>query len=207
MTRLGSRILAKIFLLALFSMSGCSGLYETLAARLTPSPIVMIPTGSLSPQASSTTPEISSTAPLPDSCAFVWSNRSLPELSTEVNQAFRKHGLAEVEVEASAYGEDCLDPATNEVVRFTAIQTDFFLNVAVESIENHQVLGDWIEKSILVLNEFPPGKAPGPNLGMIGLIFTSSSDSVNLSFPISKCKNLLAEGLKGGELFDALSGD
>ncbi|MBE0696293.1 MAG: hypothetical protein IH586_05160, partial [Anaerolineaceae bacterium] len=137
-------------------------------------------------------------------CAFVWSSRSLPELSTEINQAFRKQGWAEVEVEASAYGEDCLDPETNKIVRFTALQTDFFLNVSINSISDHQILGEWIEKSMRVLNEFPPGIVPGSNLGMIGISFKSSSDSVSLSFPISSCRKLLNEGLRGGELFDAL---
>jgi hypothetical protein len=188
------------------ALSGCASLYATLAARLTPSPIGTLPA---SPAVTQPVPTAltSQTATLPETCAFVWSSRSLPDVSTEINQAFRKEGLGEVEVEASAYGENCLDPNTNQVARFTALQTDFDLNVVLDSVEDHQVLGEWIERSMRVLNEYPPGVVPGPNYGMLGISFASSSTTVNLSFPISKCKNLIEEGLGGSELFDALNGN
>lgn len=197
-------LLVIIFLAGLFGFSGCASLYVDLAARLTPSAQAVLPTG---PAALTVTAAVSIGTPtLPDSCAFVWSNRSLPDVATEINQAFRKQGLAEVEVEASAYGENCLDPTTNEVVRFSAMQTDFFLNVVVDSVEDHQDLGEWIEKLMRVLNEFPPGRVPGSTPGMVGISFTSASDVVDLTFPISKGKNLIDEGLKGSDLFDALNG-
>jgi hypothetical protein len=203
--RLAIIVLGIGLLLVLSSLSGCASLYETLAARLTPSPAGYVPTQTSAPLPA-VTGEITQTAALPETCAFVWSSRTLPEVSTEVNQAFRKQGLAEVEVEVSAYGENCLEPNTNQVVRFSALQTDFFLNIALDSVEDHQLLGEWIEKSMLVLNEYPPGKVPGPNYGMLGITFVSGSAPVNLSFPITKCKNLLEEGLRGSDLFDALNG-
>jgi hypothetical protein len=191
----------------LSALSGCASVFATLAARLTPAPMNQMPITPAAALATTLPVGVTETATLPEICAFVWSSRSLPDVSTEINQAFRKEGLGEVEVEASAYGENCVDPNTNQVARFSALQTDFFLNIALDSVEDHQVLGEWIEKSMRVLNQYPPGKVPGPNYGILGISFVSSSKTENLSFPISKCKNLIVEGLKGSDLFDALKGD
>lgn len=137
-------------------------------------------------------------------CAYVWSNRSLPEVTSQLNQAFRTSGLAEVEGEATAYGEDCFDSETNQVVQFLAVQTDFFVSVQVDQIEDPQELGEWVEKIMRVLRDFPPGQVPGLNPGYVGMTFTAGSQTANLWFRRSEADQLLQEGLRGSSLYDAL---
>jgi hypothetical protein len=185
------------------SLAGCSSFYQSLAKRLTPSPSPFLLTATVEAMIDPMVASLEAPTPAID-CAFVWSNHSLPEVSSEINQAFRQEGFPEVEVEASAYGEDCLNPETNQIVRFVAMQTDFYINVSVEGINNSQVMGEWVERSVRILEAFPPGKVPGPNAGYIGISFTSGLENENLWFARSKAKNLIEEGLKGSELYEAL---
>ncbi len=190
-------------ILAGVCLSSCSQWADALVARLTPSPS----SASRTSGDVETTLVVGTVTPeLPISCAFVWSTRSLPDVSTQVNQVLRKMGLLEVEVEASVYGEDCLDTETNQVVRFSALQTNFDFNVALNTVEDPEELGLWLERLMKVLDQFPPGNVPGPVAGTVGVNFNSSSDTVGLWFPREKAKKLLDEGMKGRELFEALRG-
>lgn len=193
-----------VFLLSIL-LAGCSSLYRSLIQRLTPSPSPFWPTETSTVIAGPNSVPFETPAQVVD-CAYVWSNRSLPGLSSEINQTFRSQGYPEVEIEATAYGEDCLDPNTNKVVQFSAMQTDFYLNVAIENTNNPSVLGEWVEKILHVLEAFPPGVIPGPNPGYIGINFISGQNTTNLWFPRSKGEGLLREGLRGGELYEALLG-
>ncbi len=167
------------------SLVGCSSLYQSLAKRLTPSPSPFLLTSTV--EAMIDPIDASLEAPtLAIDCAFVWSNHSLPEVSSEINQAFRQEGFPEVEVEASAYGEDCLNPETNQIVRFVAMQTDFYINVSVEGSNSPQVMGEWVERTVRILEAFPPGKVPGPNAGYIGISFTSGLENESLWFPAQR---------------------
>jgi hypothetical protein len=186
-------------------LAGCSSWYASLAARLTPSPSASFSINTqTAPVPEAAAAVETATPPDPADCAFVWSNRTLPDLSTEVNKAFRDQGYAEVQVEASAYGEDCLNTQTNAVVRFSALQTDFFVTVALDAVNDPQEMGEWVETVMRVLEAFPPGKAPGPNPGYVGVAFTDGTESVDLWFTRTRAANLVKEGLSGGELYDAL---
>ncbi len=176
-------------------LSGCGapqwlfpGPTETPVAVAIPTPL---PTGTDTP-------------PAPGSCAYVWSSRSLPDVTSQLNQAFRTSGLAEAEAEATAYGEDCFDSETNQVVQFLAMQTDFFVRVQVDRIDDPQALGEWVEKIMRVLKDFSPGQVPGPNPGYVGMTFTAGSETANLWFRRSDADQLLQQGLRGSSLYDAL---
>jgi len=184
-------------------LAGCSSLVQTLAARLTPSPS---PIQSAATPGAGFTPALTGTPTENIDCAFVWSSRTLTNVSVDVVQAFRSAGYDEVEVEASAYGRDCLDPRSNRVVHFTPLQTDFYINVATANIHDPQELGEWVEKILRVLKAFPPGTVPGPNPGNIGISFINSPDSTDLWFTRSRGESLVKEGLKGGDLYNALQG-
>jgi hypothetical protein len=144
--------------------------------------------------------------PDPSLCAFVWSTRNLPEVAQEVRAALFSQGMREVEVQASAYGEDCINSATNEVVRFTTMQTDFFFAVPIPDPGDTQNLGEWIENIHGVLEAFPPGQVPGPNPGYIQITFASqTADPINLWFRRSELQRLLEQNVRGSELFNTLA--
>jgi hypothetical protein len=180
---------------SLILLTGCG----SLAAR------TLIPVSTLTAPVVSPVPIDMETAPAVEvECAFVWSNRTLVEEAQQVDAAFMEAGMSPVEVQASAYGEDCLDSETNQVVRFTPMQTDFYLTIPVESTADVQQMGDWVERSMRVLESFPPGQVPGPNPGYVGITFGDGTETVNLWFLRSQAKSLMDEGLRGGELFEAL---
>jgi hypothetical protein len=137
-------------------------------------------------------------------CAYVWSNRSQPELTQQLNQAFQDAGMREVEAQASAYGEDCLNPDTNTVVAFSALQTDFYINVRVASASDGQAMGEWTEKVTRVVDQLPQEGIPGPNKGQISLTFDDGAQKVTLWFPRARAKELIESGMRGSELFEAL---
>ena len=181
-------------LIALF-LTGCSpqvGLPVTTGPSSTPIPVVTM-----------TAVETETPAAVTN-CAFAWSERGLPEVTDKVNQAFLDAGFREVSAEARAYGEDCIDPQTNEVVQFSAMQTDFHISIAITDTSSKQVLGDWVERVMRVLEPYKPGKVAGPNPGYVGITFGTSSDTVNLWFPRTQAEELIKDGTRGSHLFEAL---
>jgi len=195
--RFYSVVLIIIFLSTVAFCTGCSSTLESLLARLTPSATVAIVTE---------TPEIGET---PSSelvvCAYVWSTRSLPDITTAVNQSFRTIGLGEVRVDASGYGESCLDSQTNQVVSFNVFQADFYFNVVVDDITDKQFLGDSLERIAMIMEAYPPGKVPGSHPGNYSVIFTNGSETVSLWFVRTELEKLLEENITGDELFEALN--
>jgi hypothetical protein len=136
-------------------------------------------------------------------CAFMWANEALPELSEDFNQALQ-NTLADAEGYAQAYGENCV---TNdgEVIRFLAMETDFYITLKVESIDEKQLLGELVEQAMVVLAEFPTEETPGPQPGYIGIIFETPGDSLRLWVMVIEVESALEDGLQGEELFDTLS--
>lgn len=134
-------------------------------------------------------------------CAFMWANESLPELSDDFNQAIQD--IAGAEGYAQAYGENCV---TNEgeIVRFLAMETDFYVTLQTEDLEDQQALGELVEQVMGVLAEFPTDETPGPQPGYVGITYESPGDSLRLWVTRAKIEIALADGLRGAELFIAL---
>jgi hypothetical protein len=151
-----------------------------------------------------TAPSGTPAAPAIGACAWVWANQELIDLTGELARAFQDEGLSGLEIRASAYGENCLDPQTNQVVRFAAMQTDFYLVIAVEDTADHRTAGEWIARSLKVLEPFVPGKVPGPNPGYIGIRFVSATGEDNLWFQRAAAEDFLKSVKNGSELYDAL---
>jgi len=135
-------------------------------------------------------------------CAFVWANDSLPELSEAFDKAL-KEIQTQAEGYAKAYGENCVTEQ-GEVVRFLAMETDFYITLKVESLENKQALGELSEQVMAVLAEFPTDETPGPQPGYIGITFEAPGDSLRIWFTRTNAKIALENGLQGEELFNAL---
>lgn len=186
--------ISTMWLVALLMTAGCA----LLPGLQTTVPPLTIPTATAT-MAITETPTA-----FTGECAFVWSNRTLPTTSLTINSALQAAGLNEVEAEASAYGENCVDTATNTVVRFTALQTDVYVQVQVADTSDGQALGEWVERVLRVINELPEGTLQGNNPGYLGITFISAQNSTNLWFPRSKADGLLNEGIRGSALYEAL---
>ena len=136
-------------------------------------------------------------------CAFVWANEPLPELSDDFNQALQ-NTLKDAEGYAQAYGENCITDK-GEVIRFLAMETDYYITLQVENLDEKQILGELIEKVMEVMAEFPTDETPGPQSGYIGITFKAPRDEIRLWFTQTEAQTAIDNGLQRKALFDALS--
>jgi len=138
----------------------------------------------------------------PTECGYVWARESLPDLSQDFKDA-----LQEVQPQADgyaeAYGENCMDSQGN-AVRFLAMETDFYITLKVNDLEDKQALGEWIEQVMAVVAKFPVGDTPGPQPGYVGITFKAPGDELRLWFTQTGAETALENGLQGEELFNAL---
>lgn len=135
-------------------------------------------------------------------CAFIWANEPLPELSDELNQALKDYPL-QAKGYAQAYGENCVT-SDGDILRFLAMETDFYITLQVDDLEDEQVLGELVEQVMELLTEFPTGATPGPQPGYVGITFEVPEDSSQLWVMRAEIESALENGLRGKELLNAL---
>ncbi len=181
-------------------LPGCAmaGSFTVISTpTMTREPATVTPSAEPSPTFTPTPPEA-------QPCGYTWANKDLPEVNDQLAQALMAANLAGVEGHASAYGENCVT-ADGKVQSFHAMQTDFYFTIAVESIEDAGMMGEWVEKIFPLLDQFPPGEVPGPNLGYVGIRYTSSAGVKNLWFRQQAARELLQQGLHQDDLYHALN--
>jgi hypothetical protein len=137
-------------------------------------------------------------------CYFNWATQPLPDLSLEVQAALEAAGLEGFTAIAEAYGENCYDSQTNEVVYFATMETDFRLTVEVDDLEDTVALGDMLELILVTLDQFPPGATPGPQPGYIGVNFVKGEETLYLWFTVIDGESARALGLHGADLLEEL---
>lgn len=135
-------------------------------------------------------------------CAFVWARQPLADLSLEFDESI-KGTLPQASGSAEAYGENCIN-AQGEVVRFLAMETDYYVTLTVDDLKDKQALGEAIAKVLQVLANFPVGETPGPQPGYVGITFETSAEELRLWFTRRDAEAALENGLRGEELFNAL---
>jgi hypothetical protein len=135
-------------------------------------------------------------------CGFVWSREPLEQLSKEFDAALKtvEPGAGG---RAEAYGENCLNNR-GKVVRFLAMETDFYVLLKVEQLQDKQALGNLLEEVLSVVAQFPVEETPGPQPGYVGVTFEAPTDELRLWFPQREAEAALENGLRGAELFEAL---
>ncbi len=136
-------------------------------------------------------------------CAFVWARRELPELSAQLEEALQGLDVPRLTARAVAYGEDCLDEDGNPVY-FATRQTDFYVMLEVESLQDEARLGDLLERVLTALGRFPTDQTPGPNPGYVSITFQAAGEARQLRFAITQAEQALREGLRGADLLRAL---
>lgn len=174
------------------------------ACRPTTSFLSAIRETTLPPTPFPSTPTAASTSTPVPQCAYVWLNKELPDVSRLVNQAMIAAGMPDTQVQAVAYGENCLDVDTNAVVSFSVMQTDFYLVAQVEGDLDAEGMGNSIEKIEKVFMGIPAGKIPGPNLGQITIQFSKGNKAQTVSFDRKKAEDLIRQGVHGSALYEAL---
>ncbi len=137
------------------------------------------------------------------SCVWNWASQSLPELSAALEEALTARGLKDFTAAASAYGENCIDPATNQVAGFATMETDWYITLVVPSLSDSEDLGDRVAIVLDVIRSLQD-IAPGPNSGYVGLRFQADTGEQNLWFQLDLGFELLDQGLTGGDLFAGL---
>ena len=151
------------------------------------------------------TPELLNPPANPAQCYFNWATQALPDLTKQVQSAIDAARLTGVKATVEAYGENCYDSQTNKPVSFATLETDFHILATVNDLTDKDDLGNLLEKVLIVLDDFPAGKIPGPEPGYISVSFQSGSVELNLMFLVSAGKSARAQGLHGAALFDELN--
>jgi hypothetical protein len=137
-------------------------------------------------------------------CYWNWATEPLPDVTAQVQQALDAALDAPVSASAEAYGENCIDTATNEVAYFAAMETDFRVIVQVDSLTDRETLGNLAEQILVALDGFPAGSMAGPNPGYVGITFSTGADELRLWFTLTDGESVRALGLHGAGLLDEL---
>ncbi len=195
-----------ILLLVLFVTTGCNfPLYDVKNGAI------------VSDQVDTLTPQKNVTLPVPSNletsgatlsyqdCYWNWATKSLAEETTILQTAIDKEGLSKVTGTTEAYGENCIDPATNSVARFAVMETDFRFTVEVTDLSDTQALGELIFRIIGVLQNFPEETFPGAHPGYVGMRFQEADDNQNLWFLLENAESAISDGKRGSELYFILS--
>jgi hypothetical protein len=140
----------------------------------------------------------------PGPCGYTWGSQPLPELSAQVLEKLQAAGLPASSALAEAYGEDCRY-ADGTLGPFAVMETDYRLTLTVSTLEDPALLGSLLEQSLAILAQFPVESTPGPQPGYIGITFKNGEQVQNLWFERRKSDDLLAQGLRGAELYQALT--
>ncbi len=131
-------------------------------------------------------------------CYFNWARQEVPGLMDALQTMFGNTGLDHVRVtNAYEFGENCIDPATNAVRYFAAMDTTLDLAVTVENVGNAAAIQDTVERIVLTLREFPTAAPPHAAFGQMNLRFVDASASLNLTCDYQSALTRIEQGAGG----------
>ncbi|PWB72002.1 MAG: hypothetical protein C3F07_12885 [Anaerolineales bacterium] len=132
-------------------------------------------------------------------CGYQWAYRDLPELSAQFDRAIKALNPQSTS-RVSAFGENCV-AHDGQVIKFLAMETDFYVKLSVTDLSDHETFGNWIMQVMQVVNDFPPDLLAGPNPGIVEFRFEkSTTESIGFRVTIQGY-NEIAGGKTGEELF------
>lgn len=142
-------------------------------------------------------------SPNPDTpCGYIWARKALPELSAQFDTALKTVN-SQAEGYAQAYGENCISE-NGDVVRFSTMETDFYVTLHVPNLEDKEALGEMITQVLSITKDFPVQDTPGPQPGYLGITFQTTEDELHLWFEIREAESAIDSGLTGEKLFNVL---
>lgn len=137
-------------------------------------------------------------------CGYVWATQPLPDVTAELQKKLIKLELKATEVNAAAYGENCV-LADGSVDSFIIMQTDLYFKVPVADFEDLDLLGGITRDIILFVDDIQPDTLPGPQRGYIQVNFVSADGEMqSLWFRQTEGKAALDDGLLGAGLYKEL---
>lgn len=132
-------------------------------------------------------------------CGYQWAYESLPELTAQFDEAV-KALIPNSSSHATAFGENCIDNQ-GQVIQFLAMETDFYVIVPVETLDDYEAFGNWTAQVMQVVKELPADSIAGPRPGFVEFRFEKSfSENISSRVPIEGY-NETAGGKTGEELF------
>jgi hypothetical protein len=179
-------------LVLIFTLFACTIPAQVQTALPNPQPVTQ------------TAPVITAT-PTEALCAFMEGRQNLEAISSQLVDKLKNATLPLKTARAEAYGENCI-AEDGSLVRFAARETDYYITFTVASLQDEAALGALLEQSLAIINQFPVDQTPGPNPGYVGIGFETAADVQNLWFTRQQAGDLLAQGLRGAELYRALKG-
>jgi hypothetical protein len=133
-------------------------------------------------------------------CGYQWAYKELPELSMELQKALQEL-QPEAQARAIAFGEDCIYEDGQAV--FTAMETDFTINIYGMDLSDEDELGGWIVKTMQIIGALDAEKLVGPKPGKVTIDFHSGDTEKFVNFYKDRYDALPA-GLSNAEIFQAL---
>src|SRR5208337_4299561 len=105
---------------------------------------------------------------------FVEATQNLPDLSVQVDNAI-KQLQPDASGRAEAYGENCVYASSGQST-FSAMETDFYITVNVESLKDDNELGSWVLSSMKIVKALPSDAIAGPQAGFVEFTFKTADD-------------------------------
>ena len=134
-------------------------------------------------------------------CSFVWATRDLRDLSERLSKQLQSIDPAATG-SAYAYGEDCV--AADGTRTFSAMETDFQIQIVVRDLSDKESLGNWIASVMTVIVGLPASDIQGPQSGRVEFEFhTANSESRRLNVDLDEYESK-SSGLSGARLLEAL---
>jgi hypothetical protein len=158
-----------------------------------------------SPQPATQPPLVITITPTEVLCAFMEGRQNLEAISSQLVEKLKNAALPLKTARAEAYGENCV-AEDGRLVRFAARETDYYITFTVTNLQDEAALGALLEQSLSIINQFPVDQTPGPNPGYVGIGFESGGDVQNLWFTRQQASDLIAQGMRGAELYRTLRG-
>jgi hypothetical protein len=136
-------------------------------------------------------------SPTYEGCGYMWAYHDDPELSAKLNEAVGDLVPA-ASANAQLFGEDCVYADGHST--FSTMETDFFINIAVEDLTNQEALGNWIKQIMNIIILFPEDQIQGRK-GFVEFSFTSKdSGPIYIHIEISNYPDS-TNNMNGQELF------
>ena len=182
------RFFPALLLLTLI-LGACSPSPSLLSTKTAPAPTISLAT------------EPATLTPVGDiNCGYQWAYEDLPDVSAQFDQAV-KNLIPSSNSHATAFGENCIGN-DGQIVRFLAMETDFYVIAPVETLEDHQTFGHWAAGVMQVVSDLPPEMLAGPMPGFVEFRFEkSTAESLILRISIQQYRET-AQGKTGAELFE-----
>jgi hypothetical protein len=148
------------------------------------------------PLPTDTAPPPTQDASSPAQCGYQWAYQALPDLTAQFNGMIQSI-IPNAVAQAAAFGENCV-AADGRIVFFSAMETDFYITVTVEALDDYETFGDWIYEVMLIVDGIPPEDLAGPQPGFVEFRF-EKSPAENITFRVPIQGYFETAGEKTGE--------